>query len=328
MEKLGLLFVAMVSIVLMISCVSKQIPVAETYYETEYRPTTEKEINSISGETIIEPKLRWYINGIQWAHLETPLDKSTNFFLYVYLDNQYTSWVGIPDCSPISASHSNCIGYFGYELPRHDKSRIEIIVDRGHRDEIPSIWAYDVSNVGQIAGYNGRFPHYTTYRLTTYPYGGTTTSGPYGDLSTLETKQAEEWLASFNSKLNTAHYLGNGTQWIDELAEIQQMQNEIKQMIEKPIKYDDLGKVFGPHDDLCDRRMKLATLKKIDSIGVTELGLFLNISDDGTEPIKELKLIWSDDVVNEKKITKPYQVEKQRTVMQTKKVPFWETILH
>lgn len=51
--------------------------------------------------------------------------------------------------------------------------------------------------------------------------------------------------------------------------------------------------------------------------------------------ITSVKLVWSDDIVEERTVTKerqvPYQVsvevEKQKTVMETKKVPIWETML-
>jgi hypothetical protein len=50
--------------------------------------------------------------------------------------------------------------------------------------------------------------------------------------------------------------------------------------------------------------------------------------------ISNVELIWSDNIIERKEVTKekqvPYeisvQIEKQRTVMQTKKVPFWEAI--
>ena len=50
--------------------------------------------------------------------------------------------------------------------------------------------------------------------------------------------------------------------------------------------------------------------------------------------IKSVELSWSDDIVEKKAVTKerqvpyevPVQVEEQRTVMQMKKVPFWEAI--
>jgi hypothetical protein len=38
--------------------------------------------------------------------------------------------------------------------------------------------------------------------------------------------------------------------------------------------------------------------------------------------VEKVQLIWSDEAVKERQV--PYQVEEQRTVMQTKQVPFWE----
>ena len=40
--------------------------------------------------------------------------------------------------------------------------------------------------------------------------------------------------------------------------------------------------------------------------------------------IERVQLIWFDEVTKERQV--PYQVEKQRTVIQTEKVPFWEVL--
>jgi hypothetical protein len=50
------------------------------------------------------------------------------------------------------------------------------------------------------------------------------------------------------------------------------------------------------------------------------------------QPVQEVKIAWCDNVTEKKTVTKerqtPYQIEKRRTVMQTKQVPFWEAIFH
>jgi hypothetical protein len=49
-------------------------------------------------------------------------------------------------------------------------------------------------------------------------------------------------------------------------------------------------------------------------------------------PISDVQLLWTDEVTEERTVTKeeqvPYQVEKQRTVVQAQRVPFWEVIFH
>lgn len=47
-------------------------------------------------------------------------------------------------------------------------------------------------------------------------------------------------------------------------------------------------------------------------------------------PIESIRIVWVDEVLETKTVAKerqvPYEVEKQRTVTQIKKVPFWEAV--
>ena len=69
-----------------------------------------------------------------------------------------------------------------------------------------------------------------------------------------------------------------------------------------------------------------------DANGVKEFAIFVSVEPELRPP--NVKLTWSDDVIEKKLVTKeklvpyqiPIQVEKQRTVIQTKKVPFWEAL--
>jgi len=71
-----------------------------------------------------------------------------------------------------------------------------------------------------------------------------------------------------------------------------------------------------------------------DTKGVKEFAILANTWN--VHAIISVKLVWSDDIIEKRTVTKerqvpyevPVQVEKQRTVMQTKKVPFWEAIFH
>jgi len=71
----------------------------------------------------------------------------------------------------------------------------------------------------------------------------------------------------------------------------------------------------------------------VNVTGVEELGIITtsvpNFAADPTYAIVEkYQLIWFDEVTKERQVPYqvPYQIEKQRTVTQTKKVPFWEAI--
>jgi len=69
-----------------------------------------------------------------------------------------------------------------------------------------------------------------------------------------------------------------------------------------------------------------------DANGIKEFCILANTWN--AQPISSVQLVWTDDVTEPRTMIKekevpyqvPYQVEKQRTVTQTKKVPFWEAI--
>jgi len=67
-----------------------------------------------------------------------------------------------------------------------------------------------------------------------------------------------------------------------------------------------------------------------DANGVKEFAIIANTLTKSA--IQSVKLTWPDQSVQEREVTRtrpvPYEVEKQRTVMQTTKVPFWEVFFH
>ena len=69
---------------------------------------------------------------------------------------------------------------------------------------------------------------------------------------------------------------------------------------------------------------------EFNSENITNLAILCCFCNDSTGPIQTVRLIWCDEITERKMVTKekqvPYEAEKQRTVMQTKKVPFWEGI--
>jgi hypothetical protein len=69
-----------------------------------------------------------------------------------------------------------------------------------------------------------------------------------------------------------------------------------------------------------------------DAKGIKEFAIVINVEPEIRPP--NVNLTWSDDIIEKRTVTKerqvpyevPVQVEKQRTVMQTKKIPFWGVI--
>lgn len=66
-----------------------------------------------------------------------------------------------------------------------------------------------------------------------------------------------------------------------------------------------------------------------DTPGITEFAIFANTWNQNT--LKSVELVWSDDTIESRTVTKerqvPVQVEKERTVTTIEKVPVWEVIL-
>jgi hypothetical protein len=71
--------------------------------------------------------------------------------------------------------------------------------------------------------------------------------------------------------------------------------------------------------------------KNVTNLAVIACGYNVNQNWDDTL-IQSVTLTYCDNDTEKKLVTKeeqvPYQVEKQRTVMKTIKVPFWEAIFH
>ena len=71
---------------------------------------------------------------------------------------------------------------------------------------------------------------------------------------------------------------------------------------------------------------------KFDAKGVSEFAIM--VTSYYADPILSVEITWSDDVIQQRAVTKerqvpyqvPYQVQKQRAVMQIKNVPIWEVI--
>jgi len=248
MKKLGLLFVVVISLVFTISCVSKEVPVSETYYETAYRTETYATTEDIvtfqkCGEDFINPKVEWCA----------------------------------PDLHP-------SIAYFGCQIPYHTSNHIIITLNDSSYLNY-STTAYDIEE--QI----GPPPARAVVGFGNWEYESGSEDFPWSH-------ELKDWLAVANSKLASAKKLGSWSSTIWSTT-MRPKKNTLNQL-------------------------------ELDFNGAKDLAIVSFMVE--LQPVQEVKIAWCDNVTEKKTVTKerqvPYQVEKQRTVTQTKKVPFWETIFH
>lgn len=273
MKKLGLLFTLIIVILLIftVSCVNKEVPVTETYYETEYTTDNRTEtytttedvvVKTIEGSNILSPKSQWRTN---WIYIG---DQNIGYFT----------------------------DYYGYDIStqEHTFSRIEISLNANpqlNKGQIEVVNLTDACSDKNIPNAGWIFGKEPTQASTApfIPIEGCQFLAPHsigngGDPKT--------WIIGFNALINEqGRFLGMFT----------------------------IG--FNKGDSiLCGTK------------GVKEFAILSCVNPELRPP--DVKLIWSDDIIEKRIVTKerqvsyqiPLQVEKQRTVMQTKKVPFWEAI--
>jgi len=195
--------------------------------------------------------------------------------------------------------------YSGYELTefcRHGVVRVEITICKQLQRENIRVVAYDVTKVGHITC--PPFPtEVTDSEPTTYSYLEPLVSEEEVDEEEEDEdggipstwQISSEWLTTANSKLEASHRLDR-----------------------KTIKAESV---------LAD-----AAAFGFDAGGAKELAVLVNGPEYPWNAKITVKLLWSDEIIEEKTVTKerqvpyevPYQVEKQRTVIETKKVAIWD----
>ena len=236
-----------ISLVFTVSCVTKEVPVTETYYDTEYKTETYNEVENVVVKTL---EGKEYLN---------PVDKwQTN--LYFLPGGASPGQLAFPLVYELTY-------YYGYEITtaEHSRIRVEINVSSTALQQEGEIRVIDLAGVGQIP----RKPEPPMNKFISETWG-------------------KKWLDDLNvvvtnpERILGALHTGNETQ------------NQIM----------------------------------FDAAGVTSFAIFANTWN--AYAIKSVKLIWSDDTIEQKTITRErqvlVQVEKQRTVMTTEKVPFWEAV--
>lgn len=256
MKKLSLLFVMVTCLVFTISCVSKEVPVTETYFETEYKTETYTEIGEKHEEDLQPVRAPW--RG--WFYFEGN-DKTSNELNKLLLGTFYR----------------------GYEISTvHPQSQIRIILSQAASSNPWIMRVYDLTGVGQIPPppERGAGEGKTSYNFEK------------GVMEYISSPREQEFLANLNAVITDPKRVMLSTRW-----------------------------------DLPPHLLSFV----VNATGVKEFAIMTSSNVeisfyDRQDLIGKVQLIWRDEVTKERQV--PYQVEKQRTVIQTNKVPFWEVIFH
>jgi hypothetical protein len=124
MRKLGMVCFVLIMILPLFatSCVTREVPTVETYYETEYRTETYTEtvdavVESKQGKKYLSPKIKWYTNLIS-----SGLEGSGGTY------------------------------YYGYQLDAsgHSNAQVEIRISPGAQQQKGLVRVYDLTGIGQI----------------------------------------------------------------------------------------------------------------------------------------------------------------------------------
>jgi len=299
MKKLGLLFVVVISLVFTASCVSKEVPMTETYYETELK--TENSIDTVNGEDELHPEIDWYCENLIMEQKVVSL--------------------------PIGSSLEG-IWYLGYKLPQHNASKIVIktvsTTPEARKRALENVFfsyemvsAYDMTNTEHIAK-----PPFDKAVYTVYHHFGGEYAHPSRSLYPYQEEEMNEWLDMFNARLANNSELG--TQFSCYRRELSPgIGVSVWECDTAEYEFDTTGVrilaiiiagggYYGQNEQL--------------ALEHASYGFVSSESIEYPWPVISIKLIWSDEVTEQREV--PYQVEKQRTIMQTKKVPFWEAFSH
>jgi len=305
MKKKVLLSIIAIFFTFTISCISKEIPITETYYETEIK--TEKYIENTTGENYLAPENKWYCE-------------------YLQISTQLPENEVLINCDTYGGAVFSGVWYLGYKLSKHTSSKVIVqtweranksfesvspsnitLLSEYNNTKSEMISAYNVTTTGYIIKPPFDKPIYTIYHYI----------GPGGydfksrNVYPFEEKEFNEWLDQFNTRISEPNL---GTQFsCDCPSYIRGCQYDEKSEYQFDVTGVNTlaiiiaGREYRSEKDL-NQNSGYIFLPQQSSIDPS--------------PVKSVKLVWSDEVAKQREIS--CQVEKQRTVMQTKQIPFWE----
>lgn len=303
MKKISLFLsvIIITSLVFTVSCVSKEVPVTETYSETEYK------IDKTEGVNDLAPRIKWYAN--------------------LYGD----ALTGDPATGKCTG-YTPVISYYGYEIgtSQYSKSNIEVFYSFTGNANLSGqqtcLYVHDLTGIGQIVlPTNFEFGKSLQYKTENLK-----------DLKVaiyIPTPEEQKWLESYHSIVGMGDIQASipAEKALHLLASFSPVQQD---MCGVDTKYTPnnggltdlgvaaLGMVYRYK---CSITFDVSKVKEFAIITRTKASYNpalctgeLAHAFRSTIEISNVQLLWTNEIQT------PYEVERQRTVMQTKKVPFWE----
>ncbi len=284
----------------LVSCVTREVPVTETYYETEYKTEYKTEtytttedvvVMTIEGHSLLSPNTTWRTT---WVYLEAGQGVATCYYGYDISKHEYVpssrkeaysvgNWTGGSDPAPKLVQ----------KPLEYTRSQVQISVYVQPQIHKGYIVAIDLSD----ACYDENLK-----------FAGIL----FGKEPNIPTVQP--WIPAEGCQLISPQAMRDARVWA----------NDYNALARNPARI--LGKLSVDKTTTDDQIT-------FNAKGVKEFAIVVNVEPEVRPP--HVKLTWSDDVTEKRTITKerqvpyqvPVQVEKQRTVMKTQKVPVWEAIL-
>lgn len=279
--------VVAISLVSTVSCVNKAVPVTETYYDTEYKTEYRTETYTETEDIIVEKK-----EGI--TSLTPKVKWQAQLYGGWYIAAPGKRMGGLP-----------VVSYYGYDISADQHSESHVKITYSYTGLIPHetyLYVHELKGVGQIVlptnfvfGQSGQ-------------YGQTGRTGGWDHYEYAQTPQEREWLEGYHS------IVGAPGEPKRLLASYEPGKTTTQDACEDCcIKFDAQGV------------KEFAIITRTESVA----GIFKTVIK-----ISSVQVIWTDVITEKRTVTKerqvPHevavQVEKQRTVTETKKVPFWEAI--
>lgn len=341
MRKLGLVFIVIISLVFTVSCVSKEVPVTETYYETEYTQEPYTDLAQVETTTPVSTSLLYnkcpyplnnYLailfhrtdKDIYWAIIKYGcfVPEVNNFELKQERKN-YRIVVVQPTC---------------YARVYRERNIVSLSAPRSGLEGFQPTWDNSNSELGSFILWQADLATRTRSMINRqfytmlYPYAMGTESMSEAleyDFSVGQAIDGEQKIEEIISSKNTQESGGLGLPLV--------LTDSI--LTRLSVGFDLMEQPVGIWDILhMSKVTKLSEMKPPYEFPVDVMfqkGEWCLLMLQPLSCLKDTVMIdyvYDDVESHTQEITKyrqiPHQVEKQRTVMQTKKVPFWEAIFH
>jgi hypothetical protein len=275
MKKLGLLFVVAISLVFTVSCVSKEVPVTETYYETEYKTESYTALEQTPHSTTL-----MQINEENIGEIYLFLFNMDNSGNINWAQATYRGFSGIKTFKPESSGQNHRVSITGTKDCGCGQVGCTLLVGRTSEAIAAGFRPIESTLVQPLE----------TAQQKAFYHSWLEKEGPY---------------IQYMEALNITGYDLSDQEGSGMLGD-----SNVEFSFDKMFKKDGWALIeISPWYETNPEKGLLCTPGCILTISISYI-----YDDIGRESTKYREV--------------PVQVQKQRTVTQTKKVPFWEAIFH